>query len=134
MNIKEFQFKALKRASLCRHFENEVFKKVKNKKINFPVYLSAGQEYISASIAQLTSIKGYKPLLFGQHRGHSIYLSFGGDVVSLINELLGKKNAKCFVMENILLPLEARLLCLCPIYVKACLLICRPRNIYRMQQ
>ena len=92
MNIKEFQFKVLKRASLCRHFENEVFKRVKNKKINFPGYLSAGQEYISASIAQLISIKGYKPLLFGQHRGHSIYLSFGGDVVSLINELLGRKN------------------------------------------
>ena len=33
-----------------------------------------------------------KPLLFGQHRCHSIYLSFGGDKIKLVNELLGRKN------------------------------------------
>ena len=91
MNIKKFQIETLKRASLCRHFENEVFKRVKNKKIKFPVFLSAGQEYISASIAQIMHYKKIKPLLFGQHRGHSIYLSFGGDINKLKNELLGKK-------------------------------------------
>ena len=85
MNIKKFQIETLKRASLCRHFENEVFKRVKNKKIKFPVFLSAGQEYISASIAQIMHYKKIKPLLFGQHRGHSIYLSFGGDINKLKN-------------------------------------------------
>ena len=81
-----------KKASLCRHFENEVYKRVQEKKINFPVYLSAGQEYVPSSIAQLVHNKKIKPMLFGQHRGHSIYLSFGGDVTRLIDELLGMKS------------------------------------------
>ncbi len=80
------------KASLCRHFENEVYKRVQEKIINFPVYLSAGQEYIPSSIAQLVHDKNIKPMLFGQHRGHSIYLSFGGRVIELIDELLGKKS------------------------------------------
>ena len=80
------------KASLCRHFENEVYKRVQEKIINFPVYLSAGQEYVPSSIAQLVHNKKLKPMLFGQHRGHSIYLSFGGSVIELIDELLGKKS------------------------------------------
>ena len=31
-------------------------------------------------------------MLFPQHRCHSIYLSFGGDIKSLIDELLGRKS------------------------------------------
>ena len=92
MNTKTFQLETLKKASLCRHFENEVYKRVKNKVIKFPVYLSAGQEYVSASIAQLMKNKRIFPMLFGQHRGHSIYLSFGGNIEKLIDELLGKKS------------------------------------------
>ena len=98
MNIKKFQIQTLKKASLCRHFENEVFKRTKNKIIKFPVYLSAGQEYVSASIAQLMENQRVKPMLFGQHRGHSIYLSFGGNVNKLINELLGKKTGCAYGM------------------------------------
>ena len=98
MNIKNFQMQVLKRASLCRHFENEVFKRVQNKTITFPVYLSAGQEYVSASIAQMMEILKFKPLLFGQHRCHSIYLSFGGDINKLIKELLGKKTGCSYGM------------------------------------
>ena len=92
MNIKEYRFMTFKKASLCRHFENEVYKRVQEKIINFPVYLSAGQEYVPSSIAQLVHNKKIKPMLFGQHRGHSIYLSFGGDVTQLIDELLGMKS------------------------------------------
>ncbi len=98
LNINNFRLQTLKRASLCRHFENEVFQRVKNKVINFPVYLSAGQEYVASSIAQLMFNKKIKPLIFGQHRGHSIYLSFGGDISRLINELLGKKSGCTFGM------------------------------------
>mgnify|MGYP001321180460 FL=1 len=76
---------------MCRNFENEVFKRVNEKIINFPVYLSAGQEYVPSSIAQIVKDKKQKPLIFGQHRGHSIYLSFGGNIIELIDELLGKK-------------------------------------------
>ena len=92
MNINKYQIEILKKASLCRHFENEVFKRVKSKTINFPVYLSAGQEYIPSTISQIVSMKRIKPLLLGQHRAHSIYISFGGNIKKLINELLVKKN------------------------------------------
>ena len=98
MNIKNFLMQVLKKASLCRHFENEVFTRVQNKTITFPVYLSAGQEYVPASIAQTMEILKFKPLLFGQHRCHSIYLSFGGDINKLIKELLGKKTGCSYGM------------------------------------
>jgi|SRR3989344_6243605 len=50
-----------------------------------PIYLSMGQEAISAALA--TTIN--KPALFGQHRSHDIYLAFGGNPEKLIDELLG---------------------------------------------
>ena len=98
MNINKYQLAVFKKASFCRHFENEVFQRVKEKKINFPVYLSAGQEYVPASIAHIVFKENYKPLLFGQHRAHSIYLSFGGNINNLIDELLGKKTGCTFGM------------------------------------
>jgi len=88
----------LKKASLCRHFENEVYLNIESGLIKFPVYLSAGQEYIPASIAALVQKKKIKPMIFGQHRGHSIYLSFGGDVVKLIKELKGSKEGCTYGM------------------------------------
>ena len=86
------------RASICRHFENEVYKRIVKKEIEFPVYLSAGQEYAPATIAEIVSKKKIKPLIFGQHRGHSIYLSFGGDINKLIKELKGKKDGCTYGM------------------------------------
>lgn len=83
---------------MCRHFENEVYKRVSCKEINFPVYLSAGQEYAPATIAQIVQEKKIKPLIFGQHRGHSIFLSFGGSITKLIKELKGKKNGCTYGM------------------------------------
>ena len=91
MSYRNYRLKTFEKASLCRNFENEVFKRVNEKIINFPVYLSAGQEYVPSSIAQIVKDKKQKPLIFGQHRGHSIYLSFGGNIIELIDELLGKK-------------------------------------------
>ena len=64
MNIKKYRLMTFQKASLCRHFENEVYKRVQEKIINFPVYLSAGQEYIPSSIAQLVHDKNIKPMLF----------------------------------------------------------------------
>jgi pyruvate dehydrogenase E1 component alpha subunit len=86
-----YRLNAFKKASFCRHFENEVYKNVQNKNIKIPVYLSAGQEYIPASIATLLEEKGIEPNIFIQHRGHSTYLSFGADPIALIDELLGRK-------------------------------------------
>ena len=92
MNHKEFRIEVFKKAALCRHFENKVYKLVEKKIIKIPVYLSAGQEYISASLASIIQSSKNKPLLFPQHRCHSTYLSFGGNIIGLIDELLGRKS------------------------------------------
>jgi pyruvate dehydrogenase E1 component alpha subunit len=86
-----YRLNVFKKASFCRHFENAVYKNVQSKNIKIPVYLSAGQEYIPASIATILEDKGIEPNIFIQHRGHSTYLSFGADSAALIDELLGKK-------------------------------------------
>lgn len=83
------KIKIFETASLCRNFEEEVFKYIKEKKINIPVYLSAGQEYISSTISNLTKEIKVNPLIFPQHRCHSTYLSFGGNINKLIDELFG---------------------------------------------
>lgn len=99
MNSKD-RIEIFKIASICRHFEINTFKAIKEKKIKIPVYLSGGQEYISSTLAHI--IKKYfkiKPLIFAQHRCHSTYLSFGGNKVKLINELIGiKKNSSTNLM------------------------------------
>ena len=87
-----YRLDAFNKASFCRHFENQVYKNVENKNIKFPVYLSAGQEYIPASIYTIMERKKIEPNIFIQHRGHSHYLSAGADPIELIDELLGKKS------------------------------------------
>jgi pyruvate dehydrogenase E1 component alpha subunit len=86
-----YKLNVFKKASFCRHFENQVYKNVQNKTIKIPVYLSAGQEYTPASIATILEEKGIEPNIFIQHRGHSTYLSFGASPIELIDELLGRK-------------------------------------------
>jgi TPP-dependent pyruvate/acetoin dehydrogenase alpha subunit len=92
MKINKFDIETFKIASLCRNFEIKVFEAIRDKKIKIPVYLSGGQEYISATLSNIikNNLK-IKPLIFAQHRCHSTYLSFGGDKVKLIKELLGVK-------------------------------------------
>jgi pyruvate dehydrogenase E1 component alpha subunit len=80
-----------KKASFCRHFENQVYKNIQNKNIKFPAYISAGQEYIPASIYSILEEKKIEPNIFIQHRGHSHYLSAGANPIELIDELLGRK-------------------------------------------
>ncbi len=92
MISKKSRLNVLKKASFCRSFEEEVFNNLKRKKIKIPVYLSAGQEFIPSSLAEICKLKKIKPLLFGQHRCHSIYLAFGGNPVKLIRELMSKKD------------------------------------------
>jgi pyruvate dehydrogenase E1 component alpha subunit len=86
-----YRLNTFKKASFCRHFENAVYKNAQNKNIKLPIYLSAGQEYIPASIATVLEEQGIEPNIFIQHRGHSTYLSFGADPVALVDELLGRK-------------------------------------------
>ena len=89
--MESFKKRVFKKASLCRNFENETFKVIQNKIIKYPVYLSAGQEFIASSISESIDTN-ISPNIFIQHRGHSTYLSFGGSIEELISELLGKKN------------------------------------------
>jgi len=87
---RDNKIQIFQKASLSRAFEEEVYRRVSNKDIQIPVYLSAGQEFISATLAvfleQLTTLERQ---IFIQHRGHSTYLSFGGSLDELIFELLG---------------------------------------------
>jgi TPP-dependent pyruvate/acetoin dehydrogenase alpha subunit len=96
MSNRQFRINVFRKASLCRNFENEVFEMIKEKVIQFPVYLSAGQEFIPATISEIC--KNINPMIFGQHRAHSTYLSFGGDLIELIDELLGRKTGCAYGM------------------------------------
>jgi TPP-dependent pyruvate/acetoin dehydrogenase alpha subunit len=98
MNGLKLRKKILYKSALCRYFEYNIFELIKNKKINFPVYFSAGQEYVASSIAAIFQEKKIKPLLFGQHRCHSIYIAFGGELRTLVKEFFGSKNGCSYVM------------------------------------
>tara|TARA_R110000824_G_scaffold176843_2_gene356038 strand:+ start:1399 stop:2253 length:855 start_codon:yes stop_codon:yes gene_type:complete len=87
----EFRFNVFKRAALCRNFEEYVFGGIRNKLFKVPIYLSGGQEYISATIAEVMIAAGINPDIFIQHRGHSTYLSYEASPEELIDELLGRK-------------------------------------------
>ena len=89
--MSSYRIRVFQRASLCRNFEQYVFDGINNKLFKFPIYLSAGQEYISASISEVMSEMNIEPNIFIQHRGHSTYLSFDAPIEKLIDELLGKK-------------------------------------------
>lgn len=96
--MKNFRLNVFKKAALCRHFENETFKKIQEKIIKFPVYLSAGQEYPASTIAQIVQEKNIAPDIFIQHRGHSTYLAFDADPKQLVDELLGRKTGCSYGM------------------------------------
>ncbi len=87
MNLQEI----FRRMCLIRYFELQVAEAVKKKIIPWLAYLSVGQEAPSATISTLT--KGYS--VFTQHRGHSVYLAYGGNIEQLIDELLGCKTGCC---------------------------------------
>ena len=96
---KKIKKNIFKRASLCRHFEQNVYKCLEKKIIRIPVYLSSGQEFISSTLSEIIlNILKVRPLIFAQHRCHATYLSFGGDALKLIKELLGKKDGCAYGM------------------------------------
>lgn len=93
---RNLRLQIFKKASLCRNFEISVFNRIKKNIFKFPIYLSAGEEFIPATMSTLLEDKS--PLLFAQHRAHSTYLCYGGDIVMLIDELLGRKSGCSFGM------------------------------------
>lgn len=70
-----------------RYFELEVARVYDLGLMKMPIYLSVGTEHISSAI----SLVSREFLIFAQHRGHSYYLSFGGNVRRLIDELLHRE-------------------------------------------
>lgn len=94
--MESFVLRVFRRASLCRNFEEVAFAYGLQKKIPSFFYLSAGQEFIAASLAEIYADK--HPMLFAQHRAHSTYLSFGGAIRPLIDELLGKETGCAYGM------------------------------------
>lgn len=74
-----------RRACFTRAFELEVKRAVEAGRVEVPVYLSVGQEFVSAALS--VAVPHYK--VFGQHRCHGLYLAFGGDPARLRDELLG---------------------------------------------
>ena len=82
----------LEKACFARAFEEKVYDLIEKKIFDLPIYLAAGQELIAAVLSEfLAAHRVEDKQLFIQHRGHSTYLSFGGDPEKLILELLGDK-------------------------------------------
>jgi len=81
---KKQSLEMFRRMCNTRYFELKVVEAYDAGLINCPIYLSIGQESISAAISTIIS----DSLIFAQHRAHSVYLSFGGDPVKLRDELL----------------------------------------------
>lgn len=74
----------LSKVILCRTFEEETIRHHIDKRIKLPIYLSIGQELIPAVISSIL-----KPsAVFIQHRGHSTYICFNGDIKEIVRELL----------------------------------------------
>jgi pyruvate dehydrogenase E1 component alpha subunit len=96
--MNNYQLEVFNKISFCRHFENYVYKKIEDKTIKIPVYLSAGQESTPCSIATYCKELGIEPNIFIQHRGHSTYLAFDAPPEKLVDELLGLKSGCSFGM------------------------------------
>lgn len=84
---KEENLSLFQKICLCRRFETITAKAFNEKKLpGYPIYLSLGNESISAALSLVfPEIAG----IFPQHRCHDVYISWGGDIRSLRDELLG---------------------------------------------
>lgn len=74
------------RICVNRFFDMKVAEVCEKKPFDCPVYLGVGEESISAAL----SIAFPRPhKIFAQHRCHGWYLSYGGPIIELADELLG---------------------------------------------
>lgn len=90
---REITCDLFRRICFIRRFEQNVQSAFDAKLIKMPIYLSLGQEAISAalSIAFPNRPSGNEKsceAIFAQHRCHDIYLAYGGDPQALRDELL----------------------------------------------
>ncbi|MEK6933947.1 MAG: thiamine pyrophosphate-dependent enzyme [Nanoarchaeota archaeon] len=90
MFTKEETIEMFTKMCTIRYFEEEVKKAYDAGLMYMPVYLSLGQEAIAAALSVV--LKNKKPSIFAQHRAHGIYISFGGDLKKLVDELLHRES------------------------------------------
>ena len=82
---KELSLSIFRRMCMCRYFEEGLIEAVRDGRVTNLVYLSLGQEAVSATLAEI--LQGY--MIFTQHRCHDTYLAFGGPPERLRDELMG---------------------------------------------
>lgn len=82
---ESFALELYRRGTRARQFEFKAKEALEKKLIQIPIYLSVGQEFNAAALSM--ALEG--PQIFPQHRGHSLYLSYGAPADRLRDELLG---------------------------------------------
>jgi acetoin:2,6-dichlorophenolindophenol oxidoreductase subunit alpha len=82
-----------RRMAYARAFDLRVKRAIDDGDVKTLCYLGTGQESIAAAIS--VNFERGNPHVLGQHRGHSTYLSFGGDPAGLVDELLGASSGCC---------------------------------------
>lgn len=92
MLTQEEQVEIFKRMCYCRYFEYELIQAHQAGKIKCPIYLSLGQESIAATLSVIHP--DFKKI-FPQHRGHSVYISYGESLIKLRDEILGLNTGCC---------------------------------------
>ena len=85
--LEERLLRIYRQAFFIRNFEELVIREQAEGRVDIPVYLSLGQEFVAAAVAEAS--RSDKPAIFCQHRAHAYFLSFGGSPKRLLNELRG---------------------------------------------
>lgn len=80
-----FTRELVRRATFIRAFERQVAAARDRGEFNVPIYLAVGTEFTAAALS--LTLPGVD--IFAQHRGHGIYLAFGGPPEALRDELRG---------------------------------------------
>ena len=77
--------KIFQKMSYIREFELEAYNNRKKGLFKTLIYLCLGQESIYSTV----NVVFPKASIFGQHRGHGIYLAYNGNPNKLVDELIG---------------------------------------------
>lgn len=83
----EISRELFRKICVARNFETKVKEAFDKGFIKMPIYLSFGQEAVSAAL----SLSFPRVSLFAQHRCHDLYLSYGGERKALVDELLHRE-------------------------------------------
>jgi len=84
----EVKLSVYKKMMISRAMEERMIEAKNNGRIPSSLYLSSGQEAVAAALSEC--VKEYQ--IFAQHRSGDIYMSFGGSLEALRDELLGKES------------------------------------------